>query len=243
MNKLISALCAVSALALATPAAAQLVQTGTGTATVTTAGTGGTATFFFDGNVGGTTITGLSSELILTYLGATPNTPAGDTTLNFSFTLLDTGSVGSRVSGFGFNSSPAPISGDQLSGLFNQLLISGNFPNGIGTIDVCLLANPGGGGGAGCGGGSSGGVVNGQTTNNTGLFSLVYNDSPATINLSGFHTRYQSIVGVNGGTSGTGSPVPGVPEPATWAMMMLGFAGIGMTLRRRRNGQVLAQVA
>jgi hypothetical protein len=34
-----------------------------------------------------------------------------------------------------------------------------------------------------------------------------------------------------------------VPEPATWAMMLLGFAGIGMTIRKRRTGQVLAQVA
>lgn len=28
-------------------------------------------------------------------------------------------------------------------------------------------------------------------------------------------------------------PSPGVPEPATWAMMLLGFAGMGLTLRRR----------
>ena len=34
-----------------------------------------------------------------------------------------------------------------------------------------------------------------------------------------------------------------VPEPATWGMMLLGFAGIGMALRRtRKNGQ-LAQIA
>jgi len=37
---------------------------------------------------------------------------------------------------------------------------------------------------------------------------------------------------------------PGVPEPATWAMMLLGFGGIGMAMRRsrRRNGALL-QVA
>jgi hypothetical protein len=34
----------------------------------------------------------------------------------------------------------------------------------------------------------------------------------------------------------------GVPEPATWGMMLLGFAGIGMTMRRRRR-PLLAQVA
>jgi len=35
----------------------------------------------------------------------------------------------------------------------------------------------------------------------------------------------------------------GVPEPATWAMMLLGFGGIGMTMRARRKGGQLLQVA
>ena len=35
-----------------------------------------------------------------------------------------------------------------------------------------------------------------------------------------------------------------VPEPATWAMMLLGFGGIGMALRRSRKGKDrLAQIA
>lgn len=34
----------------------------------------------------------------------------------------------------------------------------------------------------------------------------------------------------------------GVPEPATWAMMLLGFGGIGVAMRRRRK-PALAQVA
>jgi len=33
-----------------------------------------------------------------------------------------------------------------------------------------------------------------------------------------------------------------VPEPATWALMLVGFAGIGMSLRRRRQ-TALAQIA
>lgn len=36
---------------------------------------------------------------------------------------------------------------------------------------------------------------------------------------------------------------PAVPEPATWAMMLLGFGGIGMTMRRRRRNTALMQVA
>jgi hypothetical protein len=34
-----------------------------------------------------------------------------------------------------------------------------------------------------------------------------------------------------------------VPEPATWAMMLLGFGGIGFAMRRRRTGMALAQIA
>ncbi|MEO6581327.1 MAG: PEPxxWA-CTERM sorting domain-containing protein, partial [Sphingomicrobium sp.] len=34
-----------------------------------------------------------------------------------------------------------------------------------------------------------------------------------------------------------------VPEPATWAMMLLGFGAIGMSMRRRRRSQNLPQVA
>jgi hypothetical protein len=40
-------------------------------------------------------------------------------------------------------------------------------------------------------------------------------------------------------------PAPGaVPEPATWAMMLLGFGGIGMAMRRsKRRSSTLMQVA
>jgi hypothetical protein len=35
--------------------------------------------------------------------------------------------------------------------------------------------------------------------------------------------------------------VGAVPEPSTWAMMILGFAGVGfMAYRRKRNGDALA---
>jgi hypothetical protein len=34
-----------------------------------------------------------------------------------------------------------------------------------------------------------------------------------------------------------------VPEPATWAMMLLGFAGIGFQLRSSRNSRALASMA
>lgn len=39
-----------------------------------------------------------------------------------------------------------------------------------------------------------------------------------------------------------GAPVGSVPEPATWGMMLLGFAGIGLTVRNRRR-RPIAQIA
>jgi hypothetical protein len=35
-----------------------------------------------------------------------------------------------------------------------------------------------------------------------------------------------------------GQIIPKVPEPSTWAMMMLGFAAIGFMAYRRRNQTV-----
>jgi hypothetical protein len=32
----------------------------------------------------------------------------------------------------------------------------------------------------------------------------------------------------------------GVPEPASWALMIMGFGGVGALVRRRRNKSVFA---
>jgi hypothetical protein len=57
------------------------------------------------------------------------------------------------------------------------------------------------------------------------------------------------IVDVTGDAPAVGSQLildltfpisPGVPEPSTWAMMLLGFAGLGFTAYRRRGKAVLA---
>jgi hypothetical protein len=60
-----------------------------------------------------------------------------------------------------------------------------------------------------------------------------------------------SVAGITLGEPGfsnavlyTTTPVRGVPEPATWAMMLLGFGGIGMAMRRgRKQGGRLLQIA
>ena len=42
-----------------------------------------------------------------------------------------------------------------------------------------------------------------------------------------------------GNFTGTMTPVTAVPEPATWAMMLFGFAGIGFMAYRRKSKPVL----
>ena len=51
---------------------------------------------------------------------------------------------------------------------------------------------------------------------------------------------YLQLSGTGGGTSGYGgnlsaTQVGAVPEPATWAMLLIGFAGVGFMAYRRRN--------
>ena len=74
----------------------------------------------------------------------------------------------------------------------------------------------------------------GPSYGNVSGFYLWNNAAPGTIQLTdsgGFSDAvlYRSTGGA-------------VPEPATWAMMLLGFAGIGASMRRRTK-QTLMQIA
>lgn len=44
-------------------------------------------------------------------------------------------------------------------------------------------------------------------------------------------------------TGESGTPVGSVPEPATWAMMILGFAAVGAMMRRRRDARISIRLA
>ena len=63
----------------------------------------------------------------------------------------------------------------------------------------------------------------------------------------GFLAQTNSAGTGYGATANSGAILitrPAVPEPATWAMMLLGFGGIGMVMRRkRRRDATLMQVA
>ena len=229
MRKLaLLAAASIAAMGISTAASAQLADNGDGTYTITGAGTGGTAVINFDGNSGGAFIPGLTGQLSLTYTGLV------GTDYGFSYILNNTSSITSRISGFAFDVDPN-ASGGTASGLFSDVIVGGAFPNGVGDVDVCLNNN-----GESCQGGGGTGVLNGDSGN--GTFTLDFGASaPTSITLSDFFVRYQSLQVGTG--SGTGSQVPGVPEPATWAMMLMGFGATGVAMRRRRRKLAFAQFA
>lgn len=68
---------------------------------------------------------------------------------------------------------------------------------------------------------------------------------PSVVLTAGMHTIYVngSVVGSSGDGSYSGViNLAAVPEPATWAMMLLGFGAVGFAMRRRRR-PALMQVA
>jgi hypothetical protein len=67
-----------------------------------------------------------------------------------------------------------------------------------------------------------------------GSFSCFNAGGGAVRLLAGGTARATSTVITGGGGSGGGGVVSVAPEPAAWALMIAGFAGTGVTLRRRR---------
>jgi hypothetical protein len=243
MKKYCIALCATAALAFAAPATAASVLYGG-----TTYSTGTPLNINFSGQ----TSSALGS-LTLTLTGTQAGSTAGETDYLFSWSLANPISNSTsalnpfaNISGFGFNVTNATVdiatsgvtttSGSTVTNAINGVG-SGQISSGI-NVNFCGTSGPT------CSGGANGGPTPGHTFGGNLVLELTSN--PLTVDLASPVLRFQNT-GPTGNGSDTGLPVPGaVPEPATWAMMLLGFGAIGLTMRRRRvaGGQnLMMQVA
>ena len=165
-------------------------------------------------------VSGLTSQLLLTLTGGTGNA--------FDFTYVLTKSGAANLVGFGFDTNPDLASVMNVTGPL-AFFANTTFP-ASGNIEACFN------------GGNNCSAADGQAGSFSGGFTLNFTGS-APFTLNAFVDRYASIAALNN-QSGEGHPfVPAVPEPATWTMMLLGFGGIGMAMRRGRKDGRLLQIA
>ena len=67
---------------------------------------------------------------------------------------------------------------------------------------------------------------------------------PGSFGAGSYHLTFGGTTSSGGGgEGGTLSFFAAVPEPGTWAMMLLGFGAIGLAMRGRRRRPALAQIA
>lgn len=214
--------------AVSTPAFADAI-------TLDSSDIGQSYTFNYDGFVNSTPVNGLSSTATFTLTGISGN----DYTFDYSVANTSSAPVtGSRVSSFAFNTDPN-ITSATSTGAFSYTTLSSNYPNGIGTVDVCFKDATTGS----CAGGGSGGLTQGQS--GTGSFTLSFAAPVSQLTLSDFYVRYQSIAGVPGVGSASGAGTltststststggSNVPEPGMIGLLGAGLIGLAF-LRRRR---------
>ena len=159
-------------------------------------------------------------------------TPAQDPFLNAS--LVNNNPDGSSNIAFGMNPVTFPgFSGsftftNSIAGVYNLVLqtsttgitfTSAALSGGGCTPLICTL-----------------GVLPGTSLSLNGV--ILAANTTYTFNFGGTNSRTST----GGVLNGNVSIDPAVPEPATWAMMLLGFGGIGLAMRRRRR-PALAQIA
>lgn len=228
--KTIAGLATTAVLFAAAPALADPI-------TFSSANVGTTYTLSYDGFSDGSTISGLTASTAFKLTGISGN----DYTFDYSVANTSAAPItDSRVSSFAFNADPN-IASATSTGAFAYTTLNSNYPNGIGTVDVCFKDASTGS----CAGGGSGGLTIGQS--GTGSFTLSFSQPIASLTLSDFFVRYQSIAGTNNppssasgqGTLSSTSGGTSVPEPGMVALFASGLIGLAL-LRRRKSAGVSA---
>lgn len=229
MSKLtntLAGLAAAASLCIAAPAWADAI-------TLDSGDIGQSFSVNFDGFSSGTAIDGLTAQATFTLTSITSSSYVFD----YSLSNTTSGGLDSRVSSFAFDVDPS-ITGASSTGAFSYTVLDSNYPNGIGSVDVCFK-----GGASGSCGGNSGGVDAGET--GSGTLTLSFASAPNAITLSDFFNRYQSISGAGKVTSASGSGTvtsssssggTAVPEPGMIGILGLGLIGIAVARSRRRTG-------
>lgn len=182
----------------------------------------------FDGNVNGTWIAGLTGEVAFSLVSKA----GADWTIEFW--LENTSTVDSTITVFAFDSDPDISAASSVAGDWDVFVLGGALPNGFGSVELCIKET-----------GNTNNCQAGQDGLDDGVgaahFTVQFTTDDATATnfmMANFGVRYQSITGL-GTTCGTEDCTSGtgmlIPEPATWIMMIVGFAGIGTALRYRRR--------
>jgi len=148
---------------------------------------------------------------------------------------------------FGFDVAPDPlVAVEMFDNIYDLTRTSGNF-NGLGQVDLCLYD------GNNCrnNSGPSGGLAAGGST--SGLFALGYLFAKDIVVLDNFTARWlkpgatttnnSNTVSGEGAVSNLQPPVSAVPEPGSWAFMLVGFGLVGAIARCRRVARTAPVVA
>ena len=192
-------------------------------------------------------VDGSSSGLGAGPYGTVTVTQNGDGTLTFLETLF----AGYRIHGGNDNHDAAAftIIGDPsltitnlTSGFITENVGSGTSDSEppFGNFQTSIICD------TACGNGFNGGFAG-------PLSFTVGASSPLTLASLGFNVYNgqniyftSDLVIANGSTGNVGATLvttPSVPEPATWAMMLMGFGATGVAMRRRRRKLAFAQFA
>jgi len=178
------------------------------------------------GNIGGEDVAGLSAMATVEVESIVGNT------LVLNITLTNTSTVlweDARVSAFGFDTNPDVVSASLESGVYRNVNLGGHFPNGFGSVDLCVINNRNN-----CSGGGRGGLNIGESSVLT--LTLNFNAPVTSVELENFGVRYQSLtsgaLGFND-ASGTGTPSLPIPEPRSAALFLLGGLLIAGAVRKQ----------